>query len=308
MRELIISSNEKEQRLDRFLKKYLANASSGNIQKMLRKRVFKINGKREKNGALFLQEGDHLEIFLTEESLVPLLKAEKKHTILAKPILDLIFENDDLLIFNKPTGQLTTPDTSNDTQSLTSQVQQAYQSLCSITFNPSPIQRLDKNTSGLVVFAKNYNSLKNLNYEMRERKIQKFYQCIIEGVPSEKHGSIKGFLTKDTQSNKVTFSKQKSQNQKLEAKAIHTDYKVLKSKNGFSLLEIELHSGRSHQIRVSLAYLGHPIIGDLKYGAQKSTTKNLPNHQALHAYKVVVNEITIEHTSNSIERVWNTLN
>lgn len=304
MRKIIISSNEKEQRLDRFLTKYLAHASSGNIQKMLRKRCFKVNGKREKNGALFLQEGDSLEIFLTEESLLPLLKSNQKHLHTVKNKLKVIFEDDNILVINKPSGQLTVPDSSNDKESLTTQVQQTYNSLCSITFSPSPIQRLDKNTSGLVIFAKNYNSLKQLNQKMRDRKIQKYYQCIVEGTPKHKKGTIKGHLKKDSKTNKVTFVTNHSQDTFEHLKTIHTDYKVLSSKSGFSLVEVELHSGRSHQIRVSMAHLGHPIIGDIKYGAQKPFLNNQPSHQLLHAYKVIITKLCIEYSSDSINKIW----
>lgn len=307
MREIIISSNEKEQRLDRFLKKYLANASSGNIQKMLRKRCFKLNGKREKNGALFLQEGDSVEIYLSEESLLPLLKAEKQLNYNFQKKLNIVFENEDILVVNKPSGQLTVPDTSNDTESLSTQVQQSFSSLCSITFTPSPIQRLDKNTSGLVAFAKNYEALKLLNEKMRNRKIQKFYQCIVEGVPSQKTGSIKGFLSKNSKTNTVSLTNHKSFE---DSKTIHTDYKILKSKNGFSLLEIELHSGRSHQIRVSLSHIGHPIIGDVKYGAQKlknRSSRNSNSHQILHAYKIIVDELCIEQESKVIQKIWTSI-
>jgi 23S rRNA pseudouridine955/2504/2580 synthase len=304
MREIIINSNEKEQRLDRFLTKYLTNASSGNIQKMLRKRCFKVNGKREKNGALFLQEGDSLEIFLTEESLLPLLKSNQIHLHTVKNKLKVIFEDDNILVINKPSGQLTVPDSSNDTESLTTQVQQIYNSLCSITFSPSPIQRLDKNTSGLVVFAKNYDSLKQLNQKMRDRKIKKYYQCIVEGTPNKKTGSIKGYLKKDSKTNKVTFINNDPQDTFQNLKAIHTDYKVLSSKGGFSLVEIELHSGRSHQIRVSMAHLGHPIIGDIKYGAQKQILNKQPSHQVLHAYKIIITELCIEYPSDSINNIW----
>jgi len=157
-----------------------------------------------------------------------------------------------------------------------------------------PIHRLDKNTSGLVLFAKTYDSLKRYNALMRDRKIGKFYLCVTEGVIS-KPGEIKGYLLKDEDRNKVRIVKYDSD----DSKYFHTRYNPLEVRGGFTILEVELMTGRSHQIRASLASIGHPIVGDLKYGASRRAGVE---NQMLHAYKLVIEDRVFENRSEELDR------
>ncbi|BEP28071.1 RluA family pseudouridine synthase [Helicovermis profundi] len=293
MREIIIGTNENGQRLDRFLTKYLNNSSRSNIYKLIRKKVFKVNGKRIKE-EYFLKEGDVLEIFLAEESLEKLIKEEE--FISASTLdLDIVFEDEDILIVNKPKGLLTHPDKSEYKNTLSTKVNTYLKHLCTRTFKPASIQRLDKNTSGLIIFCKNYESLKNFNEIMRERKIKKFYLAVVEGIIKES-GEVKGYIEKDSDKNKVYMSKNKRSE---EAKLCHTKYKPLKIiNNNYTLLEVELLTGRTHQIRVSMSYIKHPIVGDKKYTGKK--LKNV-NSQLLHGYKVIIDDEIFINTHSTNE-------
>tara|TARA_Y100000588_G_C14182648_1_gene894362 strand:+ start:218 stop:1117 length:900 start_codon:yes stop_codon:yes gene_type:complete len=290
MKTVIIGPNEAGQRLDRFLLKYLNNSSRANVYKLIRKKVFKVNGVRVKE-EYFFELGDKLEIYLSDESYEKLVKPIE--IVEASDVgLNIVYEDDDILIVDKPKGMLTHPDQNEFKNTLASKVQVYLKHLATRTFKPASIQRLDKNTSGLVIFGKNYQSLKAYNEMMRNREIKKYYQCVVEGSVKEA-GTVKGWLVKDEQKNKVRLSKDQ-QNDK--AKYCHTDYRPIKHVGKYTLLEVELHTGRSHQIRESMRYIGHPIVGDKKYGASKE--KNV-NSQLLHGYKLIINNK--EYTSESEE-------
>ncbi len=279
MKKVTIGNNEAGQRLDRFLLKYLNNSSRTNIYKLIRKKVFKVNGVRVKED-YFFELGDELEIYLSDESFDKLVKPVEEVEASAVG-LKIVYEDDDILIVDKPKGMLTHPDKTEFKNTLSSKVQVYLKHLSTRTFKPASIQRLDKNTSGLVIFGKNYQSLKAYNEKMRKREIKKFYQCVVEGAVREP-GTVKGWLVKDEVKNKVRLS---SKEQGGASKFCHTDYRPLEIKGAYTLLEVELHTGRSHQIRESMRFIGHPIVGDKKYGASKE--KNV-NSQLLHGYKLII--------------------
>jgi len=298
MKTVIIGKNEAGQRLDRFLLKYLNNSSRANVYKLIRKKVFKVNGVRAKE-EYFFELGDKLEIFLSDESYEKLVKIEVQ--VEATDVgLEIVYEDDDMLIVDKPKGMLTHPDQNEFKNTLSSKVQVYLKHLATRTFKPASIQRLDKNTSGLVIFGKNYQSLKALNEMMRNREIKKYYQCVVEGVVS-KPGEVKGWLVKDEQRNKVRLSA-KQQDDK--AKYCDTAYKPIKRLGKYTLLEVELHTGRSHQIRESMRFIGHPIVGDKKYGASKE--KNV-NSQLLHGYKLIINGSEYVSESEDIKNFINSI-
>lgn len=292
MKEIRIGKNESDQRVDRFLSKYFNGSSKGNIQKMIRKKVFRVNGKNAKANDM-LKDGDLLTIYLSDESHDALIK-EFKVEKTANVRLDIVFEDEDLLVVNKPAGLLTHPDKSEYKNTLATYVQQYLHEYVSRTFKPAPIHRLDKNTSGLIMFAKNYETLKRMNESMREREIEKYYLCVVEGHLSGE-GEVKGFLRKDHDSNKVKlFNEQQDDSDKF----CHTTYKAVKRLRNSTLVEVKLHTGRSHQIRVSMAYLGYPIVGDVKYGAKRGRTSN---GQLLHAYRIVTKNHEFVKPSEDIE-------
>lgn len=290
MKEIIIGDNEKEQRFDRFLLKYFNNSTRTNMYKLIRKKVFKINGVRMTKKDYFLQKDDVIQVYLSDESFDALIKEEEQISS-EKVQLDIVFEDDELLIVNKPKGLLTHPDQNEYKNTLSTKVNLYLRHLASRTFKPASIQRLDKNTSGLVIFCKTYDGLKKYNALMRERAIKKYYLAVVEGH-LDGSGEIKGTLNKDEKNNKVTLYKDSDKGEKY----CHTKYKVLKNYTEYTLVEVELLTGRTHQIRASLASIGHPIVGDKKYGGK--FVKNVRN-QLLHGYKVIINGRTF--TCSSVE-------
>ncbi len=291
MKVIQIEKNEDGQRLDRFLMKYLNNSTRSNIFKLIRKKVFKVNGVKVKEEH-FLKEGDMLEIYLSDETLATLIK-EVKQVTAEKADLNILFEDDEILVVNKPSGLLTHPDQTEYKKTLASFVQIYLKHLATRTFKPAPIHRLDKNTSGIVIFAKTYDALKRYNEMMRQREISKYYKCVVHGNVKSA-GEVIGYLTKDEESNRVTLMSESTD----ESKYCHTKYKPLKQIGGYTLLEVELLTGRSHQIRASMAYIDQPIVGDVKYGGRRH--KNV-KYQLLHGYKVIAGDKTFTCDSEEIE-------
>ncbi len=294
MHKITIGENEKEQRVDRFLVKYLNGSTKTNISKMIRKKAIRVNGARTKENYKLLL-GDEVTIHVSEASLKELILPVKK--ISADSVeLDIVYEDEQMLIVNKPSGLLTHPDRDEYSKTLATRVQKYLQELCTRTFRPAPVHRLDKNTSGLVTFAKTYDALKQLNETMRNREIGKFYLTIVEGKLT-KAGTVKGWVEKDSTRNKVWISTEERPG----SLAVHTDYKPLKIAGDYTLCEVELHTGRSHQIRVSLGSIGHPIVGDRKYGGKKALGQT---HQLLHAWRLELRGKSYEKRSPEIDRVW----
>lgn len=292
MKKIDITKNESEQRLDRFLLKYFNNTTRSNIYKLIRKKVFKVNGKRMTDENYFLQEGDVLEMFISDDSM----NAMMKEFIPFKPEklgLDIVFEDEEILVLNKPKGLLTHPDKSEYKNTLATMVHFYLRDLCTNTFRPAPVHRLDKNTSGVVIFAKTYESLKKYNALMRERDVEKYYICVVEGH-LRKPGEVKGYLIKDELQNKVRIVTRDSD----EAKFCHSKYKPIKQFGDYTLVEVELLTGRSHQIRASMQLLGHPIVGDLKYGGHRVDDLN---NQLLHSNKIIIESRTFEASSKEID-------
>jgi len=298
MEKIEITPNEAPQRIDRFLSKYLNGAANSVIYRLLRKNIVRVNSKRVKENAV-LQVGDIVSISLSGNQIAELQK-EKPQIAAEELNLNIVYEDDEILVADKPVGLLTHPDKSEYKNTLATQVQMYLSHLCTKTFRPAPCLRLDKNTSGLVLFAKTYNALQFYNEQMRNRTIEKKYLAIVEGKVA-KSGEVKGFLEKDENKNKVFLS----QNESDSSKFVHTEYAVRETKGNFSLLEITLHTGRSHQIRVSMEYIGHSIVGDKKYN---QNTCDMERYQLLHAYKITLPcGKVIESKSERIFEFWKKL-
>lgn len=289
MKEIIIGTNEAGQRIDKFLRKLWPQSTLGQIYKLLRTKKIKINGKKVPPSYLLVM-GDKLEIYSAgQEASTP-----RKITISLESVspLAIIHEDNNLLLVNKPAGILVHPANPQDQHTLIQQVlaylyqKGEYNPQKELTFTPAACNRLDRNTSGLVIIAKNFPALQILNEMIRLGKIAKYYQGLVKGQIHKK-GEIKGYLLKDHQENKVDISSVKKEG----SKEIHTVYRPLDANSQYTLLEIQLITGRTHQIRAHLASLHHPLIGDSKYGSKKINDYFLQNfqlkHQFLHAYKLV---------------------
>ena len=279
-----------EQRIDRFLRKYFENATKSFIYKMLRKKRIKLNGKRA-NPEDLIYSGDEIQMYLADETIAKFRGEEKK--IDGSNNLEVIYEDENLVLINKPKGMLSHSSSSEDKESNVVDEFVAY--LYSrgeyvpseeMTFTPSICNRLDRNTSGLVIGAKNYNTLKEINSTIKNRDIERYYKTIVKGNVTGDQ-SLQGYLVKNENNNKVYISKDPMD----DAKEIKTDIRLLKNSDDYSLLEINLITGRTHQIRAHLSSIKHNVIGDLKYGNSRvnkyfKDKYNLTS-QYLHAYKII---------------------
>ncbi len=289
MLEIIITENEAGQRFDKFLFKYFKEATSGFIYKMLRKKNIVLNGKKS-DGKEKLKKNDKVKIFMADETILK-FKGDKTETIAACIDLDIVYEDNDVLLINKPSGMLSQKAKPCDislneyiisylissNQLTTEQLQ---------TFKPSVCNRLDRNTSGLIVAGKSLKGLQVMSKMFKERTMDKFYLAIVSGIINDKT-TIKGYLTKETKTNKVFISSKEVE----DSQYIETEYEPVRHGNNLTLLKVKLITGRTHQIRAHLASINHPIIGDYKYGNNiiNNLYKNKYNikNQLLHSYTMV---------------------
>lgn len=290
MREIIISENEANQRFDKFLAKYMDKAPKSFFYKMLRKKNITLNGKKA-GGSEKLCAGDCVKLFLSDETIEKFIGETAVHVSKNKQNnLNIVYEDDHVLIVNKPVGLLSQKANKDDI----SLVELIIDYLLSTdrlkkedmhTFKPGVCNRLDRNTSGLVTAGKTLPALQELSLAFKERTMNKYYRCLVKGeVRDASH--IEGYLVKDEKRNRVYISDQPDSF----ADRIETEYDPIASRNGYTLLEVHLITGKTHQIRAHLASTGHPIIGDYKYGDRKTNDifkeKYQLNSQILHAYRL----------------------
>lgn len=289
MKEIIIGENEKDQRLDRFLKKYLKNAPLSHIFKIIRKDV-KVNGKRKKIDDM-LKKGDVITLYISDYEIEQLTYVRDR--VRVKKQFKIIYEDDNIIVVDKPLGLLIHGDKNEKKNHLTNQVidylieKGAYEPRTEKTFVPAPVNRLDRNTTGLVLFAKNAMAVKKLNEMMRNRdNIEKYYLTIVKGN-IDKEMFLSSKMTKDEEKNMITVH---NQNYK-EGKLMETVVRPIKKLRGYTLVEVNIITGRTHQIRAHLSSIGHPVIGDVKYGERSVNFKFRKdfelNTQLLHSYKLV---------------------
>lgn len=284
MKEIVINKNDENQRLDKFLQKALPNLPASLMYKYIRKKRIKLNQRPCRNNNI-LQEGDVLQLFINDEFFE---KNNKKLFLNCKIGLQIVFEDDNILVVNKPSGLLVHEDKTETVNTLINGIckylwqKHEYSPEKENSFTPALCHRIDRNTSGLVIAAKNAETLRILNEKFKNHEIIKKYICLVHGNLTPKEAILQAYLKKDAKKNQVTISNTPQPGYKI----IKTGYKVLKSSTKISLLEVTLFTGRTHQIRAQLAHIGHPLIGDNKYG-RIAQNKNLElNRQALIAFSI----------------------
>ena len=303
MKKIEIQKNDAGSRFDKYLKKLFVKASGGFIYKMLRKKNITLNGAKS-DGREILKAGDCVEVFFSDETFAKFTQSgqEKKSNLdfyrhIQVPKLDIIYEDNDLLLINKPANLLSQK--ANATDISANEILIAYMVQNRMldeetfaTFHPSVCNRLDQNTTGILTFGKSKSGVQLLSKALKERSAHKYYYAIVKGKFAQ-NGIFEGYLYKDELRNVVTISKDPRE----QADPIKTGFqlKAYDSLQDLSLIEIELFTGKTHQIRAHLAQIGHPIIGDYKYGERSVNDvykrKYGVQSQLLHAYKLELADV-----------------
>lgn len=286
MKTLIIKQNDAGQRVDKFLGKTFKNLPASLMYKYIRKKRIKLNGKRCRISDR-LCEGDILSLYINDEFFRE--QPEKYDFMKAPKKLDIVYEDENIILLNKSPGLIVHPDENYFFDSLIARITHylfdkgEYNPKEENSFAPALVNRIDRNTAGIVIAAKNSESLRILNQKMKDRELHKYYLALVHGIFDKKQATLVDYLMKDEKQNRVYISAKP----KVGFKTIKTSYKVLKQNNNLSLIEIELLTGRTHQIRAHMAYIGHPLVGDGKYGLKSQNKSYQYRYQALCSYKLV---------------------
>ncbi len=285
MKELTIGTNDAGQRLDRFLAKAVPLLPASLAQKYIRLKRIKRNGARAQRDTR-LEAGDLLQLYINDE-FFDTPREDNAYLTVAAPKLNIVYEDENILLVDKRPGLAVHPhDGAEYGRTLIDQIQaylyqkHEWRPREENAFTPALCNRIDRNTGGIVIAAKTAEALRVMNQKIKDRELDKRYLAIVEGTPKPREGSLKGYLFKDAVKNRVFVT----DGPKPGAKTCQTNYKVLDSRNGLSLVECELITGRTHQIRAQFAHAGHPLLGDGKYG--KLDKRFDRTYQALYSYKL----------------------
>ena len=286
MKKISVNKNDAGNRLDKFINKCFPNIPYSLLYKYIRKKRIKVNGKKEEI-SYRLKENDILELYINDELLEKSNKSSDFKA--ASEDIEILYEDDNIMIINKKAGLIVHPDDDIKVDCLVNRIKNylfkkgEFNPENENSFAPALVNRIDRNTSGIVIAAKNAESLRILNLKMKERELHKKYICILCGTLKKDTEISKAFLDKNSSENKVYISnKMKNKNYK----TILTKYSVIDKSKKFTLAEIELLTGRTHQIRAHMAYLGYPLLGDGKYGVNRINREMGYKYQALCAYKL----------------------
>ena len=286
MRELTVGKNDAGQRLDRFVGKSLPLLPPALLQKYIRLKRIKLNGQRAARDQR-LAQGDVLQLYINDE-FFDQPREENMFLTLFKPSLDIVYEDENLMLLNKRPGLVVHADETEKVNTLINHIQaylyqkREWNPRWENAFAPALCNRIDRNTGGIVIAAKNAETLRVLNEKIRDHEIEKSYLCVALGRPKPPEGRVEGFLLKDEAKKQVSFYRRPVPG----GKSAVTLYRTLESRNGLSLVECRLLTGRTHQIRVSLAEIGCPLLGDGKYGRGDVNRKYGETRQALYSYKL----------------------
>ncbi|MBP3336847.1 MAG: RluA family pseudouridine synthase [Clostridia bacterium] len=283
MKKITVNSNDAGQRLDKFLIKYFKTMPQSMVYKALRKKRVRVNGKHEKE-AFKLSCGDVLELYINDEFFEA--QENKTFSAIKTPELSIVYEDENILLCDKPQGMVVHSDENESVNTLINHIQsylynkEEYLPENEQSFAPALANRIDRNTRGIVIAVKNAESLRIINDKIKNREIQKFYLCVVCGHPKKQSDRITSYLIKNEKENTVAVY----DNPRKNAKTAILDYKTKKTYKNHTLCEVELHTGRTHQIRAQMAHIGCPLLGDGKYGI--TGRKAQVNKQALISYKL----------------------
>ena len=285
MKEFTIGSNDAGQRLDRFLAKAVPLLPASLAQKYIRLKRVKCNGKRIDRDTR-LNAGDVLQLYINDE-FFDKPRQDNAYLTVAAPKLNIVYEDENILLVDKRPGLAVHPhDGAEYGKTLIDHIQsylyqkRQWRPREENAFTPALCNRIDRNTGGIVIAAKTAEALRVMNQKVKDRELDKRYLAIVEGTLKLREGSLKGYLFKDAKKNRVFVTDTPQPG----SKTCQTNYKVLAVRDGLSLVECELITGRTHQIRAQFAHAGHPLLGDGKYG--KLDKRFDRNYQALYSYKL----------------------
>ena len=286
MKELTVGKNDAGQRLDRFVGKSLPLLPPALLQKYIRLKRIKVNGQRAVRDQR-LAQGDVLQLYINDE-FFDKPREENVFLTLFKPSLDIVYEDENLMLLNKRPGLVVHADETEKVNTLINHIQaylyqkREWNPRWENAFTPALCNRIDRNTGGIVIAAKNAESLRILNDKIKDREIEKFYLCAVTGTPKPSSGRLENYLFKDAKKNQV-YVKDKPMPG---AKPAATEYRVICTKGRLSLVECRLLTGRTHQIRVQMAHAGWPLLGDGKYGRERVNREYGEKGQALYSYRL----------------------
>ncbi|MCD8143747.1 MAG: RluA family pseudouridine synthase [Oscillospiraceae bacterium] len=286
MKEFTIGKNDAGQRLDRWLGKTLPLLPAPLAQKYIRLKRVKVNGKRS-DKSYRLQEGDLLQLYINDE-FFDQPTPENAFLKLFKPHLDILYEDENILLVNKRPGVVVHADETEKVNTLINHIQaylyqkKEWSPYAEHSFAPALCNRIDRNTGGIVIAAKTAEALRVMNQKIRDRELVKLYLCVVLGRLNPPSGRLEGYLFKDEVKKQVYVRKTPCPG----AKTAVTEYRTLATKNGLSLVECDLITGRTHQIRAQMAAAGHPLLGDGKYGNGQKNKQYHRTYQALYSYKL----------------------
>ena len=286
MRNIKIMKNDAGQRLDKFLTKAVKGLPKSLMYKYIRTKKIKVNGKRAEQNQMLL-EGDEITLYIRDEFFD---SPENDMGALARitPKLSVLYEDENIMLLNKRPGVLVHEDDEGADNTLIMHVKAylyrkgEYDPENENSFAPALCNRIDRNTGGIVIAAKNAEALRNMNERIKNGNMNKYYLCLVHGCPKKKEDKLYAFLKKNSADNIVKVRDKYFDG----AKEIITGYKVIEKRGEMSLLEIRLYTGRTHQIRAHMAHIGHPLVGDGKYGVNRDEKQKGYKYQALYAYKL----------------------